>query len=235
MIYDLDELAKRFTWHLDPPEEMLRKAKSHVLKKFQETGINLSHVKNPVNRMTAVSAFDTIMEFAAVGFIYTLQQDMLSRGIELKNPVHPPREGLWLYGGFGTGKTLTAKFLSSVMGVEFYDSRELDREYSKRGYEIFSEKTAMNHGICVIDDLGSEAGSRFYGNAPMMVYLLEQRYDLWIDKRIPTILTTNIVGSKDIAKVYNERVLSRIHEMCTHISYGDNDQRIHKNTERKTA
>jgi DNA replication protein DnaC len=216
MIYDLNSLASRFTSHNDPEPRRLESARFIVEKKFRAGGSNVPYIPG----------WEKIRNFAAIYALHRYDRQEIENGHEVPHPVSPPRKGLWLFGGCGTGKTHTARVLSAAARIEFYDIRDIDRAYASHGYEIFRNDSPLCKHACIIDDIGSEAGSRFFGNPPVIEYLLEHRYQLWLDRRIPTVFTTNLTNSDDIATVYNHRIRSRVFEMCEHIFFGTNDQRI---------
>jgi len=216
MIYDLDTLAARFTSHTDPTPERLEHARRIVEKEFRRGGLDIS----------CVPGWEKIRDFAAIYALHRRDREEIENGRDISHPVSPPRKGLWIFGGCGTGKTFTARVLSATVRLEFYDIRDIDREYARHGYEIFRSDSPLCKSTCIIDDIGSEAGSRFFGNPPVVEYLLEHRYQLWLDRRIPTVFTTNLKNSEDIAAVYDHRIRSRVFHMCDPIYFGTDDQRI---------
>ena len=224
MIFDIDKIASRFTTHISAPPERFQKAREAILEKFRKAGLEI-----PSSRER-----DKIIEFTAIAAMYQYECKMVEHKQEVPNPISPPRKGLWFFGGCGTGKTFTAKVISAAARIDFYDIRDIDRDYAERGYAIFRGDSPLCKNICVIDDIGSEAGSRFFGNPPVIEYLLEHRYQLWIDRRIPTVFTTNITNSDDIAEVYDHRIRSRVYEMCDRVFFGTIDQRISPETKNET-
>lgn len=216
MIFDMNKIAGRFEGHIDPTPEQMEKARAAVADMFQRGRLDIGHVQR----------CDLIIDFAATYGIYCKQRRQLEDGETVERPIDMPRRGLWLFGGCGTGKSHTVKVLSAGLRVDFYDIREIDREYSKHGYKIFQDNSAINRDVCIIDDIGSEAGSRFFSNPPVIEYLLEHRHQLWMNRGIPTIFTTNFKNSDAIAETYNPRIRSRVFEMCDAVFYGTNDQRI---------
>ena len=216
MIFDIDKIASRFTTYIDAPPERFARARTAILEKFRKAGLEI-----PARRDR-----EKIIDFTAVSAMYQYDCMLIEHKQEVPNPISPPRRGLWFFGGCGTGKTFTAKVISAAARIDFYDIRDIDRDYAERGYAIFRSDSPLCKNICIIDDIGSEAGSRFFGNAPITTYLLEYRYGLWIDKRIPTIFTTNLAGSADLAEVYDQRIRSRVYEMCDHVYFGTDDRRI---------
>ena len=216
MIFDIDKIASRFTAYIEAPPERFARVREVILEKFRKAGLEI-----PAGRDR-----DKIIEFAVIAAMYQYECNLLEHRQEVPNPISPPRRGLWFFGGCGTGKTFTAKVISAAARIDFYDIRDIDRDYATRGYDIFRGDSPLCKSICIIDDIGSEAGSRFFGNAPITPYLLEFRYNLWIDRRIPTLFTTNLVDSDAIAEVYDHRIRSRVYEMCEAVFFGTDDRRI---------
>ena len=215
MIYDIGTLASRFTSHADPTPEHLEFARRVVEDKFRKAGMDISHIPK----------WEKIRDFAAIYGLYCANREAIRCGREVP-PTDLPRRGLWFFGGCGTGKTHTARVLSAAVHMQLYDIRDIDRDYAQHGYAIFRGNSPLCNDACIIDDIGSEAGSRFFGNPPIVEYLLEHRYQLWIDRHIPTVFTTNLKNSDAIAEVYDHRIRSRVYEMCDRVFFGTVDQRI---------
>lgn len=73
--------------------------------------------------------------------------------------------------------------------------------------------------IYCFDDLGLENNFRYYGNeCNVMAEILLSRYDIFVSKRIPTHITTNLSAS-EIETHYGLRVRSRLRQMVNLIAY----------------
>lgn len=135
------------------------------------------------------------------------------------------RQGLWLWGEVGTGKTSIIKILRE------YDARIKGRDakgYLIGGFGIYSASTAINQfsrlgldGIdsycfkkqtCAFDEVGREPlPAKYYGTEMnVMQYIFQMRYDMRHDclTHVTTNLTPNQIGS-----VYGDYIADRVNEM----------------------
>ncbi len=74
--------------------------------------------------------------------------------------------------------------------------------------------------IYCFDDLGTENSLKYYGNeCNVMAEVLLSRYELFIQKKMLTHLTTNL-SATEIENLYGNRVRSRMREMFNLVSFG---------------
>jgi DNA replication protein DnaC len=72
--------------------------------------------------------------------------------------------------------------------------------------------------IC-FDDLGTENNLKYFGNeCNIIAEILLSRYDLFINKKIITHITTNL-SATEIENQYGNRVRSRLRELCNLMAY----------------
>lgn len=147
---------------------------------------------------------------------------------EEENPRYdPPEKGLLLLGPAGRGKTTCARVIGSLFGFLYATMDELDMRWGRnpeeceRDYsEFFSGSTPI-----IIDDLGTEAGTKHYGNQGLGVQYLCRLYDLWRWEGKLIIMTTNLSPFKQqaasnqqtILESYGERIDSRFYEMFEYV------------------
>lgn len=139
-------------------------------------------------------------------------------------------KGLLLFGKVGRGKSFLAACVGNYLierGIPALMTnfsrieRESNRDFSKR-QEYFD---ALNKfPLLILDDLGTERDTKFMNE---VVYTV-------IDSRakagLPTIVTTNLTAEelKSPANLTNQRVFSRLLELCIPIEVEGNDRRREK-------
>ena len=87
-------------------------------------------------------------------------------------------------------------------------------------------------GDLIIDDIGSESASAYYGiKSWPLIDIIAERYEIWKETGRRTHVSTNIpetvAGSNEggLIERYGERTVSRLHEMCHHVSFTGSDRR----------
>ncbi|NCT10894.1 MAG: ATPase [Flavobacteriia bacterium] len=140
-------------------------------------------------------------------------------------------KGILLTGPIGCGKTSLMNLMKHLTPPEQKFSikpcRDISFEFIQEGYEIihkYSKEFRTNPSQPVIlrycfDDLGTENNLKYFGNeCNVMAEILLSRYDLFISKKIPTHITTNLSAS-EIETTYGNRVRSRLRQMVNLIAY----------------
>ena len=137
-------------------------------------------------------------------------------------------KGILLSGPIGCGKTAAMNLMRHVPEQEgkfiLKPTREISFEFIKEGYEViqrYSSGNKLNNGIknYCFDDLGTENNLKYFGNeCNVMGEILLSRYDLFINKKIITHITTNL-SAGEIENQYGNRVRSRLRAMLNLISY----------------
>lgn len=140
-------------------------------------------------------------------------------------------KGILLSGPVGCGKTALMNLMKLITKVEskFFikPCRDVSFEFIQDGYQIihkYSDGKLYNSDPKVIcfDDLGIENNLKYYGNeCNVMAEIILSRYDMFISKRIPTHLTTNLSAS-EIETHYGIRVRSRLRELVNLIAFDKN-------------
>jgi len=150
-------------------------------------------------------------------------------------------KGILLTGPIGCGKTSLMKlvnyFFPPLKQYPIKSSREISFEFEREGYRVIhrygngfvhSMGGRLRSGIICFDDLGVEQTQKYYGNeCNVMAEILLSRYDLFIQKKILTHVTTNLSAS-ELESIYGNRVRSRLREMFNLVAFDKNarDKRI---------
>lgn len=137
-------------------------------------------------------------------------------------------KGIILSGPVGCGKTSLLNIMKYLTPVPHKFSvkacRDISFEFIKDGYEVIHRYAngklyISEPKIYCFDDLGVENNLKYYGNeCNVMAEVLLSRYDIFIAKRIPTHITTNLSAS-EIEQHYGIRVRSRLRQMCNLIAF----------------
>lgn len=154
-----------------------------------------------------------------------------------------PEKGLLITGPAGRGKTMMAKLLALRFEIEMFPMDEIDREYSMNPERCWNEHPVVfrNYETLILDDVGAEAGSKHYGNAPVLSSLLLGLYDRWCNYGKLTIVTTNLTMATGgrvpgVLDVLGERIYSRFNEMFEFVRFnGARDYRRFRPSERITC
>ena len=137
-------------------------------------------------------------------------------------------KGILLSGPVGCGKTSLLNLMKHLTPTEHKfivkPCREISFEFIKEGYEViqrYSSGNKLQSGVknYCFDDLGTENNLKYFGNeCNVMGEILLSRYDLFINKKIITHITTNL-SAGEIENQYGNRVRSRLRAMLNLISY----------------
>jgi DNA replication protein DnaC len=155
--------------------------------------------------------------------VYFLNDEIMAKTIEIDL-----NKGILLSGPIGCGKTSLMNLMRFVPEQErkfvLKPTREISFEFIKEGYEVIQRYSAGNklhNGIknYCFDDLGTENNIKYFGNeCNVMGEILLSRYDLFINKKIITHITTNLSAS-EIEVAYGNRVRSRLRQMLNLIAF----------------
>ena len=137
-------------------------------------------------------------------------------------------KGILLVGPVGCGKTSLLNIMKFLTPIEHKFSvkpcRDISFEFINDGYEIIHKYSKgklyqSDPRIYCFDDLGTENNLKYYGNeCNVMAEIVLSRYDIFISKKIPTHITSNLSAS-EIEAHYGLRVRSRLRELCNLIAY----------------
>ena len=146
--------------------------------------------------------------------------------VRQKMPIYaPPKKGLLLFGGCGTGKTMLLRILSAkddrpeqrrnlpYQGIPFYSSESLVADYQEEGEVAMKLFKAKKQTTLIIDELGGERFVKVYGSDPIINDMLIDRYKAFQWNHSFTLFATNL-SLEDLQAKYSERIVSRLHEMC---------------------
>lgn len=151
---------------------------------------------------------------------------LASYNLAREKPEYKTDEGLFLAGCPGCGKTTLALAISGVCHINYFTACEIEDAIIKDN-EISVSKFYYGNGL-IIDDLGSEANKKVYGNDPPLKNYLYRLYDDWKVKRIPLIICSNFTLHRSenwIAQFYGLRVSSRFNEMTRQFVIGNGTDR----------
>jgi DNA replication protein DnaC len=137
-------------------------------------------------------------------------------------------KGILLSGPIGCGKTTLMNLMKHLTAAEhkFYikPCRDISYEFIQEGYEVIHKYSkgklyvSEPKTIC-FDDLGTEKNLKYFGNeCNVMAEIMLSRYDIFISKKIPTHITTNLSAS-EIETAYGNRVRSRLRSMINLIAF----------------
>lgn len=142
-------------------------------------------------------------------------------------------KGILLSGPIGCGKTTLMTLMKQLATPQnkYYvkSCREVSFEFIKEGYDVISmySKPSLHQskvGIICFDDLGTENNLKYFGNeCNVMGEILLSRYDLFINKKVKTHLTTNLSAS-ELEQFYGNRVRSRLRESFNLIAFSNNSK-----------
>jgi DNA replication protein DnaC len=137
-------------------------------------------------------------------------------------------KGILLTGPVGCGKTSLMNIMKYLTPTEHKfivkPCRDISFEFIQDGYSIIHKYSKgrlyeSDPKIYCFDDLGLENNLKYYGNeCNVMAEILLSRYDIYISKKIPTHITTNLSAS-EIETQYGNRVRSRMRQMFNLIAY----------------
>ncbi len=157
--------------------------------------------------------------------------DKLARYMAVK-AAGKARKGVLLWGGNGTGKTMWV----SLFGPSMSSSQDIVAAYRKWGMEEmlcwlsptkeYAEYLNHKGSNVTIDDIGAEPTVCDYGTRLEVVgEAIVDRYCLFQRGKGITYATTNLSPNKIKAR-YDDRILSRLMELCNFIEFKGKDQRI---------
>lgn len=151
------------------------------------------------------------------------------------------QKGVLLTGPIGCGKTslmrLVNSFFPPLKQYQIKSSREVSFEFEREGFLIINRYGKgyvhslggrLKSGILCFDDLGIEQIQKFYGNeCNVMAEVLLSRYDLFVQRKIITHVTTNLSAS-ELESFYGNRVRSRMRELFNLIAFdkSSKDKRV---------
>ncbi len=167
----------------------------------------------------AIHAKDYKTIFKLIIYLYQDKHNAAKYNIDL-------RKGLLLSGPVGCGKTCLMTLIGQLDFPAFtwhlVSTREVCLQYMETGHgaiKYYSCVNSRNPQVFCFDDLGTEAAVKYYGNETnVMAEILLLRYDLFIQKRVPTHITTSLSAS-ELEQRYGNRVRSRMREMFNLIAF----------------
>jgi len=133
-------------------------------------------------------------------------------------------KGLLISGPVGCGKTSLMKLLPHLAphktNYEMIPTRNIVFSFNASGFQVL-EKYNETKNFC-FDDLGIEpTGSHYTKECNVMGEILLSRYDIFIENKFKTHITSNL-NALELEKKYGNRVRSRLREMFNLISFDEN-------------
>ncbi len=164
---------------------------------------------------------DYLIIYKLIAYFLNDEAKCFQYGIDLN-------KGILLSGPIGCGKTSLMNLMRLIPEQErkfiLKPTREISFEFIKEGYEVIQRYSSSNKlqnsikNYC-FDDLGIENNLKYFGNeCNVMGEILLSRYDLFINKKIITHITTNLSAS-EIEAAYGNRVRSRLRQMLNLIAF----------------
>jgi energy-coupling factor transporter ATP-binding protein EcfA2 len=191
---------------------------SHVMTWIENKGHELYGTK------FRILESDHAVIYRLIAYFLQDEQTAFQYGIDLD-------KGILLAGPVGCGKTTLMNVMKHLTKAErkftVKPCRDISIEFINDGYGVIHKysigKQYQNEQrIYCLDDLGVENNLKYYGNeCNVIAEVLLSRYDIFISKRIPTHITTNLSAS-EIETQYGIRVRSRLREMLNLIAYDKN-------------
>ena len=143
-------------------------------------------------------------------------------------------KGILLAGPVGCGKTSLMNLMRFLAKADqkfiLKPCRDISFEFINDGYQIiqkYGNDSRLKSGQPIaarycFDDLGIENNLKYYGNeCNVMAEVILSRYDIFINKKIATHLTTNL-SAAEIEQYYGIRVRSRLRAMMNLIAFDKN-------------
>lgn len=187
----------------EPPQNIIQSTKEHYLKKFDITGYE-----------DRVGKSDKIAEYFARYWIAKEYEEY-----------KPEMRGLYLVGDNGTGKTMALERLAALFKLPFFTAQELTEKFAIGGDTVvMGIIEECKSSDIIIDDLGFERNTSYYGNSGIMVSVLANRYNLWKLSGVRTHYSSNC-DEENLVDLYGIRIVSRLSEQCAVISLTGEDQR----------
>jgi hypothetical protein len=214
---DFADIIKKYTNadYSEPSERTILHFKTTFGKLFD----NIGYVRENI------LGFGNILEFMARYQIAAINPERVEKtspesdfrkiyDAEIAGKKFRKPKGLFLFGHYGTGKTLAARVIADYFNLPLIDTYSISFEYQKKDGSDWIEKWLFSNCLkaVVIDDIGAEGDIRKFGNESPIGGILATRARFWEEYGTPTIYTTNLETPRAVAKAYgnNERLLDRL-------------------------
>jgi len=135
-----------------------------------------------------------------------------------------PERGICMMGNVGSGKTFLLKTFRDMNipghSFGFIRCRDIARKFAELGYGPVNSIGRSSTASILFDDLGKEEPKAHYANREeIMAEIVQDRYELWVEKKYKTHFTCNI-SLDQIQKRYGHHVESRLRGMCNIVILG---------------
>ena len=130
-------------------------------------------------------------------------------------------KGILLTGPVGCGKTSLMKLLYHIVpqhkSYKVIPTRNITFAFNHTGYKTIEH--FGNQNFCCFDDLGIEPIGRHFGkDCNVMGEIILSRYDLFLEHKIKTHITTNL-NAQELEERYGNRVRSRMRELFNLVAF----------------
>lgn len=139
------------------------------------------------------------------------------------------QKGICLFGGVGTGKTMTMKVFKqfcegNTNRFKIFDIKEIAREVQKHGMEALDNYT---RGTSCFEDVGFERPVVHYGSK---IDIFEELVNIFYERGKTFHITTNLAFNNDLGygtfgERYDRRVVDRLKEMVNVIGLDGDSKR----------
>lgn len=207
--------------------------KPDVLKQYADK-INLvrkGNGKQPVSIDVVRAQFDKVRSIYRDVMLYFRGDDVNQTRLDIS-------KSLYLYSSTGSGKTLLLdvfkEYTKNVLqqnSFRRFTANEIALDIKKRGIEAIEQYVidiSSNKPIAMyIEDFGTGMLKlKDYGTeVDVMAELIMRRYRYFQTHNMPTHICTNI-KPQDLATVFDQRIESRLKEMCNFIDFNLFDFRV---------
>lgn len=209
MIIDLNAMLPQP--YRDVPPELHKRYTEHYSKVMQE---KFNYRRTDTN----AKGFDAVASYTAHW-----------RAAEEKKCDYP-RQGLFLFGTPGTGKTTAMQLLSGFCQIEFVPTDFFSKVFSLNSGSGFWNLAADYCDLpLIVDDLGCEQSAKSFGNLLPMADFIRERERLWQAKGICTCFTSNAQNREELISRYGQNICSRLMGMCKFVQFSGADNRLKRN------
>jgi len=133
-------------------------------------------------------------------------------------------KGLFYFGNCGTGKSFALKVISAFRRIRYFSCEDLQEKFDRSSVGFW--ETIEERNDIIIDDLGTEETKNDFGiKFELFEKVIYKRHRMFEERGFKTILATNL-SADAIKERYDNRIYSRLRQMCECINAEGKDLRI---------